>query len=154
MTDVFRIVVGVDGSPAGRAALRYAVQTAARTNGTVTAISAWHWDGAAIAPLVDATPGDAKQRADRVMAAELDSIRSEFGSSVPVTGEVIQGGPAADVLVRASKDADLLVIGSHGHSRMYHAVLGSVSDRCVRHATCPVVVIPAGAYERDLATAS
>jgi Universal stress protein family len=37
---------------------------------------------------------------------------------------------------------DLLVVGSHGHSSLVNALLGSVSAECVRHATCPVVVIP------------
>lgn len=38
--------------------------------------------------------------------------------------------------------ADLLVLGSHGHSRVRHTVLGSVSEDCIRKASCPVVVIP------------
>jgi nucleotide-binding universal stress UspA family protein len=51
-------------------------------------------------------------------------------------------GRAADVLTTAARDADLLVLGSHGHSQVRHTVLGSVSEECVRKATCPVVVLP------------
>ena len=45
-------------------------------------------------------------------------------------------------MVCAARSADLLVLGSHGHSRLQHTVLGSVSEECIRKATCPVVVIP------------
>jgi nucleotide-binding universal stress UspA family protein len=54
---------------------------------------------------------------------------------------VIEGRPA-DVLAAAGRAADLLVLGSHGHSRVRHTVLGSVSEDCIRNAACPVVVIP------------
>ena len=59
-----------------------------------------------------------------------------------VAPEVIEGR-AAEVLVQASRDADLLVLGSHGHDRVYHTVLGSTAQECVESAQCPVVVIPA-----------
>jgi hypothetical protein len=49
--------------------------------------------------------------------------------------------PAAG-LAAAARGADLLVLGSHGHSRISHAVLGSVADETIRAAECPVVVIP------------
>ena len=58
-----------------------------------------------------------------------------------MAAEVIEGRPA-DVLAGASSAADLLVLGSHGHSRVRHTVLGSVSADCIRKAACPVVVIP------------
>lgn len=58
-----------------------------------------------------------------------------------MAAEVIEGRPA-DVLAAAGAAADLLVLGSHGHSRVRHTVLGSVSEDCIRKATCPVVVIP------------
>jgi nucleotide-binding universal stress UspA family protein len=51
-------------------------------------------------------------------------------------------GRAGDVLSTVARDADILVLGSHGHSRVWHTVLGSVSEECVRKAACPVVVVP------------
>jgi hypothetical protein len=63
------------------------------------------------------------------------------GSHLPIAAEVIEGRPA-DVLAAAGSAADLLVLGSHGHSRVRHTVLGSVSEDCIRKASCPVVVIP------------
>jgi nucleotide-binding universal stress UspA family protein len=47
------------------------------------------------------------------------------------------------VLLTASQHARLLVLGSHGHSHIHNAVLGSVSRECVRQARCPALIIPA-----------
>jgi nucleotide-binding universal stress UspA family protein len=55
---------------------------------------------------------------------------------------VVGAARAARGLCAAARDADLLVLGGHGHSRVWHTVLGSVSEECVRDATCPVVVVP------------
>jgi nucleotide-binding universal stress UspA family protein len=52
----------------------------------------------------------------------------------------VQGHPA-QVLLDASARAELLVIGSRGHGGFVEALLGSVGQHCVHHATCPVVVI-------------
>jgi nucleotide-binding universal stress UspA family protein len=60
--------------------------------------------------------------------------------SVSVSIAVHRGRPAG-VLVEASHGADLLVVGSPGHSALADLVLGSVSEHCVRHADCPVVVV-------------
>ena len=53
---------------------------------------------------------------------------------------VVEGNPA-QVLIDASDGADLLVVGSRGHGGFTEALLGSVSQHCVHHAHCPVVVI-------------
>jgi nucleotide-binding universal stress UspA family protein len=54
---------------------------------------------------------------------------------------LIVEGNAAQVLLDASDGADLLVVGSRGHGGFTEALLGSVSQHCVHHAHCPVVVI-------------
>lgn len=57
-----------------------------------------------------------------------------------VHARVAEGNPA-QVLIDASDGADLLVVGSRGHGGFTEALLGSVSQHCVQHAHCPVVVI-------------
>lgn len=57
-----------------------------------------------------------------------------------VTSRVAPGRPG-QVLVEASRHAQLLVVGSHGHGDLVGRLLGSVSEHCVYHAGCPVVVV-------------
>jgi nucleotide-binding universal stress UspA family protein len=54
---------------------------------------------------------------------------------------VVTEGPAGSVLVQAAEGADLLVVGSRGHGGFVGLLLGSVSQQCVTHAPCPVLVV-------------
>jgi nucleotide-binding universal stress UspA family protein len=132
----YTIVVGVDGSDASRQALRWAVHEAAAREGMVQAVTAWRWDlpsGLDTAGYI----GDERERATDMLAQEV----ARLAAGVPVASQVMEGRPA-EVLGTAAREADLLVLGSHGHSRVWHTVLGSVAEECIRKATCPVVVIP------------
>ena len=62
------------------------------------------------------------------------------GSAASVETRVAYGHPA-QVLIDESKDADLLVVGSHGHGAFTGMLVGSVSIHCVTNASCPVVVV-------------
>jgi nucleotide-binding universal stress UspA family protein len=53
----------------------------------------------------------------------------------------VEAGDPAAVLLRRSAGADLLIVGSRGHSEFRQLLIGSVSEKCVRHATCSVAVI-------------
>jgi nucleotide-binding universal stress UspA family protein len=132
------IVVGVDGSDPSRAALRWAIEQARLTGAGVTAVLAWQYPnsyGYAI-PVDDADwPANARQ----VLTTALETVPA---GGVPVTPLVVRGN-AAEALLDASGDSDLLVVGSRGHGGFVEALLGSVGQHCVHHATCPVVVIPA-----------
>jgi nucleotide-binding universal stress UspA family protein len=72
----------------------------------------------------------------------LTDTLNELGIEPPVTvrATVAEGHPA-DVLVRAARGADLLVVGSRGHGGFAGSLLGSVSQYCVHHAACPVLVV-------------
>jgi nucleotide-binding universal stress UspA family protein len=135
-----RIVVGVDGTDGGRRALGWALHEAAARGSTVQAVMSWRWDMAEPTSATDET----RQAAERTLRAEIDAETA----AVPATAQVtvaaqVAEGRAADVLCAAARDADLLVLGSHGHDRVYHTVLGSTAQECVENAPCPVVVIPA-----------
>ncbi|MFY1632895.1 universal stress protein [Solwaraspora sp. WMMB335] len=131
------IVVGVDGSEGARRALDWAATETAARGGALRAVTAWRWDGGTVV-----SPVEERQRATEMLDRELAELSTRHGSALPVVGEVHEGR-AADVLTIAARSADLLVLGSHGHSRLQHTVLGSVSEESIRKATCPVVVIPA-----------
>jgi nucleotide-binding universal stress UspA family protein len=147
MTD-HRIVVGVDGSDGGRRALRWAIHEAASRGGTVQAVMSWRWDtdeetaGGLAGPALTGE-GDGRGRAERTLRDEIADTTGAVPATaaVPVAASVVEGR-AVDVLCEAARDADLLVLGSHGHDRMYRTVLGSVAQEVVEAAPCPVVVIP------------
>jgi nucleotide-binding universal stress UspA family protein len=147
MMATYRIVVGVDGSEGGRRALRWAIREAAARGGTVQAVVAWRLDLYDLPPYATAHPDEERQRCELVLAHEIESIPAFERADVAVAATVAEGR-APDVLSAAASSADLLVLGSHGHGRMRHTVLGSVSEECVRKATCPVVVIPVGQDSR------
>jgi nucleotide-binding universal stress UspA family protein len=133
----YRIVVGVDGSDGGIRALDWAVTEAARRGGTVHAVTAWQWTQPDLGV-------DIRTEHDRIAKLSLEEAVATARALYPkvaVSTETAPG-PAAEVLTRAAADADLLVLGSHGHGRLFHAVLGSVAEACVRSAVCPVVVVP------------
>ena len=138
-----RIVAGVDGSPSSLSALRWAIRQAALTSAAVDAVIAWHYPAAAVgygwAPSGPDAGFDFRETAEKTLS---DAIASAVdpGSDVGVRPRVVEGNPA-QVLLDASEDADLLVVGSRGHGGFTGALLGSVSQHCVHHAHCPVVVI-------------
>ena len=144
-----RIVAGVDGSPSSVSALRWAIGQAEITGAAVDAVLAWHYPvptgGYGWAPTGLATSFNFKENAEKVLA-EAISTACGPGGSVPVHARVVEGNPAR-VLLDASDGADLLVVGSRGHGGFAEALLGSVSQHCVHHACCPVVVIRG--HERD-----
>jgi nucleotide-binding universal stress UspA family protein len=141
MRSTYRIVVGVDGSEGGSRALRWAVREAARHGGTVQAVTAWQWKGLESVSMGAASPTVERERAEDVLAREVETVASGIDPAPPIAREVVEG-PAPRVLTEAATDADLLVLGSHGHGRIRHVALGSVSEETVRRAACPVVIVP------------
>jgi nucleotide-binding universal stress UspA family protein len=131
-------VVGVDGSDSSQAALRWALRQAKLAGGQVEAVIAWHypvefgWD----LPGIDA---DFAGTAQEVLTGAVKAAVS-LEPDVTVLSQVVEGYPA-EVLVRAAKGADLLVVGSRGHGGFTSALIGSVSLHCVLHAHCPVLVV-------------
>lgn len=136
----YQIVVGVDGSDASERALRWAAGEARARNGAVRAITAWRWDGSGTFFVAATSPAEERDRAQQILHDAVAIVAAEY-ADVVIVGELMEDTPAK-ALTHAAASADVLVLGSHGHSRLHHAVLGSVSEECVRRATCPVVVLP------------
>jgi nucleotide-binding universal stress UspA family protein len=133
-----RIVVGVDGSPPARRALSWALDQARRCGTGCLLVHAFDFGVAAGSPF----GGRAFEQIQAAAQALLDEeVALARGSGVAVDGRLVMG-PAAAGLVEVSKNALMLVVGSHGRGGLAGMVLGSVSTACVHHAHCPVVVIP------------
>lgn len=132
-----RIVVGIDGSEQSKAALRWALGQARLTGASVDAVTAWRYP---VSYGLAVLPGELDMEGDSVKA--LADAVGEAGGGTPgaEVRQLVGEGPAAEVLLNASKDADLLVVGSRGLGEFRSAFLGSVSLACVIHAKCPVLV--------------
>jgi nucleotide-binding universal stress UspA family protein len=145
-------VVGVDGSPTADAALRWAIRHAAREGGTVQAVAVRHLSTALPAASLAAqphgrTPVTTHATLLERLHATVDEARAEV-THPPSVVEVTPTGDPAQELVRSAEDADLLVLGSHGHGPLAEMLVGNVTSACLRHARCPVVVINPGTAER------
>lgn len=140
------IVVGVDGSPSAQAALRFALGEARLRDTGVRAVAAWHLPAAAYGGAFDpALVGTLGPQTREALERALDAVDA---TSVQVETVVREGAPAR-VLLDEADDADLLVLGSRGLGGFRGLLLGSVSQQCVHHAPCPVVIVP---HERELRT--
>ncbi|MET3426657.1 nucleotide-binding universal stress UspA family protein [Actinoplanes tereljensis] len=140
-----RIVVGVDGSQGSKTALKWAMNQAGLTGASVEAITTWQDPaqyGTAYGWTTTAFEGDTYATA---MVKVLDDTIAEVAAQMPhpvtVLAQVIEGHPV-EALLHAAAGAELLVVGSRGHGTFAGIMLGSVSQHCVQHAPCPVVVVP------------
>jgi nucleotide-binding universal stress UspA family protein len=137
-----KIVVGVDGSVDSQRALDWALREAVLRHAKVIAVHAWRLPaiGGAelVAPVID--PDELEESARAVLGESIDAAAREH-PDVAVQ-QVVVCGSAAEALIELSHDADLVVVGSRGHGGFAGLLLGSVSQQCVHHASCPVVVIP------------
>jgi nucleotide-binding universal stress UspA family protein len=130
------ITSAFDGSPESRRALEWAARLTTRTAGRLRVISVH-------LPMAVAGLGFAAQSVDPVRRQDLkrELAAAIAGLSGPVEALVRDGNPAG-VLVEASREADLLVMGSRGRGPLPAALLGSVAHYVVRRAACPLVIHP------------
>lgn len=133
-----RIVVGVDGSPASVAALQWAARQAALTRSILDATISWQQPmnyGNQILYIEDFDWAE-------VARSTLAEAIVEAGIDETLLGRrTVNEGHPAQVLVDASADADLLVVGTRGHGGFAGLLLGSVSEHVIGHAACPVLVV-------------
>jgi len=140
-----RIVVGVDGSQGSKTALEWAMTEARLTGATVDAVITWQ-DPVMYGFSYGWTPieyeGDSFATVmGRVLDDAIADVTSRLERPVAVFARVVEGHPT-QVLLDSAVGAQMLVVGSRGHSTFAGILLGSVSQHCVQHAPCPVVVIP------------
>jgi nucleotide-binding universal stress UspA family protein len=144
------IVVGIDGSANARTALVWAAGEAAARHAPLTVLTVHEishslWSGRAVVLSAD----EDQLASAKAAATELtDKAISEIGEAKPATVTVrAVNGFAADELLAAANGADMLVLGARGGAQASglaaHSPIGSVSNKVLHRATCPVVVIPA-----------
>lgn len=137
-----KIVVGVDGSSGSREALRWAFAEATLRNDALEVVIVWQYPITASLPTFGAmsTPEDFNTDARTTLLAILAEEGITAEAPIPVSTLVAEGNPAR-ALLDAADAADLLVVGSRGHGGFTGVLVGSISQQCVHHAKCPVVVV-------------
>jgi nucleotide-binding universal stress UspA family protein len=133
------IVVGVDGSEPSRRALAWAADQARRTGAELEVVTTWEYPTtfgwAPPYPQGFDPEGDTRKALEETVGAVLGP-----DPDVAVRLTVREGHPAP-VLTEMAAGAAMLVVGSRGHGAFMGMLLGSVSEHCVSHAPCPVVVV-------------
>jgi nucleotide-binding universal stress UspA family protein len=139
-----RIVVGIDGSVGSTPALRWALDEARLRSASVEAVHVWQYPptGAfALGPV-----------RDHVVRREIIEAAKESAKTwAPEAPFTARSDGTVPALLDASREADLLVLGSRGHAGFKHALLGSVAHQCARHAKCAVVITRPGVDEEGSA---
>ena len=140
-----RIIIGVDGSDESFDALRFGLEEARLHHDDVTVVTAFKYPALAMVPRPEdpPTPPQVLREARGLVERLLEKVTPPPG--VNVEAKAVEGG-AAVVLLSEARDAgaDLLVVGARGRGGFRGLALGSVSNQCATHATCPVAIVHHG----------
>lgn len=138
------IFVGVDGSSHSQAALDWAIREAGIRQAPLTVITvhevaASGWGGSLEFPADEVM----RERDRKAVQDAVDKTVAQLGDAAPpqITVQALIGQPAPQ-LMEASKDGDLLVVGSRGTGGFARLLLGAVSTQLAAHAHCPVTIVP------------
>jgi nucleotide-binding universal stress UspA family protein len=149
MKTIRRILVPLDFSPASSAALELAVTLAKANDASVDVLHVWQPPGLMPTGLLAIAPG---REGPPLTLEELARERAEVGlkdARATLEHQHIQshahlgvGNPAQEILdVANTQHSDLIVIGTRGKGGLAHLLLGSVAEKVVRHAHCPVITV-------------
>jgi nucleotide-binding universal stress UspA family protein len=130
------IVVGVDGSEGSEKALRWAENYAELSHGTLRIVYIWRYPAAYGFEIADPD-----FHPDELARTTLEEATSDVKLPADRVVRSLGEGSAAEGLLEESRNADLLVVGSHGRGAFKGMLLGSVSTHLVHHAHCPVTVV-------------
>ncbi len=143
MINLGRILVPTDFSDCSQEAANYACELASRFGAEIHILHVLEPPTRAMpspgAPLPEQLLADVREQAEK----QLDLWLSNFSSQPEkVTQSVRRGTPFVEI-VRCAKenDTDLIVIATHGYSGLSHALMGSVAEKVVRKAPCPVLAV-------------
>jgi nucleotide-binding universal stress UspA family protein len=146
MKEIRRVLCPIDFSDFSRHALDHAVAVTRRYRSTLTLlhvcpllpVSAFA-PGLPIVPVSVPTPGDL----EALLVSMKHFADTEVGASVPMQYEIGEGDAATEILERATATpSDLIVMGTHGRSGFERLLLGSVTEKVIHKATCPVLTVP------------
>jgi nucleotide-binding universal stress UspA family protein len=148
-TQIKRIVVPHDFSDTAQCALTYALDLAEKFGAGITVVHAYEYPVLSY-PEGPALTGDLVRQIQAAAEAALAGVVSRARRPGVEIDSALRQGPAWSEILAAAKDtkADLIVIGTHGRRGLSRALLGSVAERVVRTAPCPVLTVHGPASER------
>jgi nucleotide-binding universal stress UspA family protein len=138
------IIVGIDGSEGSSRALHFAAEEARVHDLPLRIVAAWQAEFPVYAGGLVAPPPVLPTELEQATRRKAENEAAEVLEHHPgVSGDVVvRDGSASAVLVEESRGADMLIVGSRGRGGFTGLLLGSVSQQCAQHATCPVVIVP------------
>ena len=144
MPRIKKILVPVDFSDYSKSTVEYAVLLAGRFHASIDlvhVIEPFAYDVTDTAQVVDHY-GALIRIADRLMINARERITRR---GIKVRSLVLRGSPAPEIVNEARRRrADLIIMGTHGRTGLEHLMLGSVAERVVRLAPCPVLTVRSG----------
>ena len=141
------ITVGIDGSEHSQRALEWAIKEAAVRNAPLTVLAVHqvagnHWTGD---PEIYPADAPEAEKARQAAQEQVQKLVGAAGGPAPASVTVrAVSGIAAQELINASNDSDMVVVGSRGGGGFARLWLGSTASKVVQHSAAPVVVIPTG----------
>ena len=132
------IVVGVDGSPESRSALRWAARIADAIGARIEAVMVWEVVSSFGWGVLPPPSPPRSELEDQLAKIVIEVFEGNLPSGL--TSRVLEGSAAAS-LIAESNNAQLVVVGSRGHGGFAGLLLGSVSAKVAEHASCPVLVV-------------
>lgn len=138
------VLVPVDFSGHAGAALHLAIELVRGSGGTIHLLHAYEVPLGSIPPYGVAVPEELLAQVRDAAARRLEKAAHEVTAAGVGCETHVVHGPAADVIVAAASelDVDLIAMGTRGLTGLKHVLLGSVAERTVRQAPCPVLTVP------------
>lgn len=148
MTPIQKVLCPIDCSEGSKVALEYALFIGKRFGAKVHVLHAWHVAHHVRPDLSVWMEAHGQQPISKMIALEATAATDRFLASLDaaaraeIESHVLQGEPAATIVDFAARHkVDLVVIGTHGHTGFAHLALGSVAEKVVRRAECPVLTV-------------
>ncbi|MDQ2814439.1 MAG: universal stress protein [Actinomycetota bacterium] len=138
------IIVGIDGSAHSQLALEWALKESVIRHAPLTVLTvdqavAGYYRGMAADPAAPARTEEARQAVQTETDKALAGLEGPHPESVTVTA--VHGFPVEE-LIKAARDADMIVLGSRGAGGFTRLLMGSVAGQVAQHAHCPVLIVP------------
>lgn len=138
-----KLLVPVDLSPFSERAVKYAAELARMTGGSLTLLTVIN----DVLPYyeffpMEYPPADYFEAMKERSRTEMRALAERHAEGLPCDLQVKRGQPAPGIVETASSGGyDLIVMATHGHSGLEHALLGSITEKVLRKAHCPVLVV-------------